>query len=211
MYHITQIKAGSNCYLVTQQDSSILIDTGLKGHEKKILEACQGKNVKLIVLTHGHMDHIQNAAYLAKQLQVPIAMHKDDVVLLQDNLCREMKSNGFMGNVVRFASEMSAKHTENQSFLPDIYLKEGDSLSQYGIDGVVMELPGHTEGSIGILFGDQCLLVGDALMNMFSPGLSLLYENLEEMKRSANKISDLGKIIIYFGHGKAVENRRWVK
>ncbi|WP_349668816.1 MBL fold metallo-hydrolase, partial [Lacrimispora sp.] len=109
MYHIVQIKAGSNCYLVSENDSSILVDTGLKGNERKILNACKGKNITLIVLTHGHIDHIQNAAYLAKQLQVPVAMHQKDVELLQNNLCRVMKSNGFPGNIIRFFSVMSAK------------------------------------------------------------------------------------------------------
>lgn len=211
MYNIIQIKAGSNCYLVSQEDSSILIDTGLKGNEKKILEACQGKNVKLIVLTHGHVDHIQNASYLAKQLQIPIAMHKKDVVLIQNNLCREMKSKGFLGNIVRFFSVVSAKYAEIESFIPDVILKEGDRLLEYGIDGDIVELPGHTEGSIGIMLGDQYLLVGDALMNMFGPGVALLYEDCEEMLKSAKKITDIGRVKIYFGHGKAVKNRRWVK
>lgn len=70
-----------NCYLVTQGDSSILIDAGLKGKEKKIEKTCRERNVRLILLTHGHLDHIQNATYLSKQLQVPVAMHKEDVVL----------------------------------------------------------------------------------------------------------------------------------
>jgi len=211
MYHITQIKAGSNCYLVSQEGVSILVDTGLKQNEKKILKACQGKNVKLIVLTHGHIDHIQNASYLAKQLQVPIAMHKNDIDLIQNNLCREMKSNGLIGNVVKFFSEMSAKYVESQMFTPEILLKEGDKLLEYGIDGEVVELPGHTQGSIGIKLGEEYFLVGDALMNIFGPGESLLYENREEMQKSAKKIADMGKYIIYFGHGKPVLNRKWVK
>lgn len=101
MYDIVKIKAGSNCYLVSENDSSILVDTGLKGNEQKILNACEGKNVTLIVLTHGHIDHIQNAAYLANQLQVPIAMHEKDVALIKNNLCRVMKSKGFPGNIIR--------------------------------------------------------------------------------------------------------------
>lgn len=211
MYQVMQINAGSNCYLITQENSSILVDTGLKGNEKKILEACQGKNVQLIVLTHGHIDHIQNAATLAKQLRVPIAMHKRDIALIQNNLCREMKSKGFLGNVVRFFSVMSAKFAKIQTFIPEVILADGDKLFEYGIDGEIIELPGHTEGSIGIILGDQHLLVGDALMNMFAPGVSLLYENQEEMLQSAKKIEDLGEIIVHFGHGKAVENRVWVK
>lgn len=84
----------SNCYLVTQKEAAILVDTGLKGFEKNILSECEGKQIKLLVLTHGHIDHVQNAVFLAKQLQVPIAMHEKDVPLLKDNLCREMKANG---------------------------------------------------------------------------------------------------------------------
>jgi len=211
MYHIVQIKAGSNCYLVSENDSSILVDTGLKGNERKILNACEGKNVTLIVLTHGHIDHIQNAAYLAKQLQVPVAMHEKDVALIQNNLCREMKSNGFPGNIVRFFSVLSAKYAKIQTFMPDVMLREGDQLLKYGIDGEIIELPGHTQGSIGIKLRDQSLLAGDALMNFFTPGISLLYEDYEQMIKSAERISNMGRLIIYFGHGNAVENRIWVK
>ena len=211
MDQIVQIKAGSNCYLVSENDSSILVDTGLKGNEQKILKACEGKNVTLILLTHGHIDHIQNAAFLAKQLQVPIAMHEKDVTLIQNNLCRDMKSDGFPGNIVRFFSVMSAKYAKTQKFTPDIFLKEGDKLLEYGIDGEIIELPGHTQGSVGVKLKDQCLLAGDALMNFFTPGISLLYENREQMQMSAKRISNMGKIMIYFGHGNAVENRIWVK
>jgi len=55
------------------------------------------------------------------------------------------------------------------------------------------------------------VIVGDALMNLFRPGVSLLYERKEEMLRSADKITNLGDVKIYFGHGKAVNNRKWVK
>ena len=211
MYHIVQIKAGSNCYLVSENDSSILVDTGLKGNQRKILNACKGKNITLIVLTHGHIDHIQNAAYLAKQLQVPVAMLLKDVALLQNNLCRVMLSIGFRGNIIRFFSIMSAKYAKIQTFKPDVMLKEGDQLLKYGIHGEIIELPGHTQGSIGIKLRDQCLLAGDALMIFFTPGISLLYEDYEQMKKSAERISNMGRLMIYFGHGNAVENRIWVK
>lgn len=211
MFQVMQINAGSNCYLVSQEDSSILVDTGLKGNEKRIIGACQEKHVRLIVLTHGHIDHIQNAVCLAKQLHVPIAMHEKDIDLIQDNLCREMKSKGFLGNLVRFFSVLNAKHTKVQKFVPEVVLKDGDKLTKYGIDGEIIELPGHTEGSIGILLGDQHLLVGDALMNMIGPSVSLIYENYEMMQNSAKRIENIGKIIIHFGHGRAVENRVWVK
>lgn len=211
MYEITRISAGSNCYLVTQEDAAILVDTGVKGFENKILGKCEGKQVKLIVLTHGHIDHVQNAVFLAKKLQVPIAMNEQDIPLLKDNLCREMKAKGVLGNLVRFFSVQSAKTAQMESFEPDILLKEGDKLNEFGVDAEVIELPGHTAGSIGLKVGEDCLLVGDALMNMVSPRNTLLYEEYEETIKSAKKIGDMGDRKICFGHGKMVQNRNWVK
>ncbi len=72
-----------------------------------------------------------------------------------------------------------------------------------------MGLPGHTRGSIGIDLDEKAVIVGDALMNMFYPGLSLVYWNRAEMLKSADKISALGARKVYFGHGSPVENRAW--
>ncbi len=57
----------------------------------------------------------------------------------------------------------------------------------------------------------RLIFVGDALMNMFYPTVSMLYHNYEQMLESARKISGLGERIIYFGHGRPKKNRIWVK
>lgn len=75
---------------------------------------------------------------------------------------------------------------------------------------MIVELPGHTKGSIGVKIGDN-LFVGDALMNMFYPTISILYTNEQEMLKSAKYISELGEQTIYFGHGKPKQNRKWVR
>lgn len=65
MVKIHRIASGNvNCYIVADNDKAILIDTGRKKYREKILERCKKFHVSLIVLTHGHMDHCQNAAYL---------------------------------------------------------------------------------------------------------------------------------------------------
>ncbi len=201
---------GSNCYLITNKEKSILIDTGRKNKRNSILKACEGYHIALIVLTHGHIDHVQNAIYLSKRLNAPVAVSKKDVALLKDNLCRTLKSTGILGNVVRFFSVLSAKFEKVETFEPDIFLENGDSLLKYGIDATVIELPGHTEGSIGIKVGKKDLIVGDALMHIIKPSVALLYENREKMILSAKKIQNFSEKTIYFGHGNPVMNRKWV-
>ena len=83
MSNIERIQCGNgNAYLLYDGENAVLIDTCRNKYKEKILERCKTKNVRLIVLTHGHIDHIQNAAFLSKELNAPIAIHKADIVNL---------------------------------------------------------------------------------------------------------------------------------
>lgn len=211
MVKIHRIVGGNvNCYIVADNDKAILIDTGRKKYREKILEKCKEFHVSLIVLTHGHMDHCQNAAYLANALHIPIAMNKKDINLIPDNRKQALLAKTFLGKIVLSVSLSSFEKDSLDVFQPTVYLKNGDDLSGYGVDAKIVELPGHTKGSIGIEVEDN-LFVGDALMNMFYPTVSMLFHDKSEMLDSARKISRLGNRIIYFGHGKPVSNKQWVK
>lgn len=212
MNTIERIKCGNgNCYLIKENDKAILVDTAREKYKNKILEICKKNNVQLIVLTHGHVDHVQNAAFLSKELGVPVAINKADLKLLGNNMNEKLSAHKLLGRIVLKLSEDSFKNDIIPSFMPSVYLNEGDSLSNFGINCTVIQLPGHTEGSIGLNVWGTDLLVGDALMNMFYPTVSMLYGDKKQMLLSADKISKLGKIKIHFGHGKALENRIWIK
>lgn len=212
MPEVKRIKCGNgNCYIVKDGDSSILVDTARTKYREQILAQCRQEHITLILLTHTHMDHCQNAGFLSEQLQVPIAIAREDESLIADNMKQELKADTLLGKVVLAASIQSFHKDVIPSFQPEVFLKEGDSLESYGIHGKVIALPGHTDGSIGIDVEGDGLVVGDALMNMFYPMVSMLYHNREEMLKSAERISGFGERIIYFGHGKPKLNRNWVK
>ncbi len=212
MVDVHRIVSGNvNCYIVTNKDKAILIDTGRKKYREKILEKCKEYHVSLIVLTHGHMDHCQNAAYLANALRIPVAMSEKDMDMIPDNRKQPMSAKTFLGKIVLLVSLSSFEKDSLDVFEPTIYLKNGDNLNEYGIDAKVVELPGHTNGSIGLEIEGDKLFVGDALMNMFYPTVSMLYVDEQEMLSTAKNISELGERTIYFGHGKLKQNRKWVK
>lgn len=149
MVKIHRIASGNvNCYIVADNDKAILIDTGRKKYREKILERCKKFHVSLIVLTHGHMDHCQNAAYLAEALHIPIAMNKNDMDLIPDNRKQSLLAKTLLGKIVLSVSLSSFEMDSLEVFEPIIYLKNGDDLSEYGIAAKVVELPGHTKGSI---------------------------------------------------------------
>lgn len=212
MVDVHRIVSGNvNCYIVTNKDKAILIDTGRKKYREKILEKCKEYHVNLIILTHGHMYHCQNAAYLANALNIPIAMSEKDMDMIPDNREQHMLAKTFLGKIVLSVSLSSFEKDSLDVFEPTIYLKNGDNLNEYGIDAKVVELPGHTNGSIGLEIEGDKLFVGDALMNMFYPTVSVLYVDEQEMLSTAKNIGELGEKTIYFGHGKPKRNRKWVK
>ena len=92
-----------------------------------------------------------------------------------------------------------------------MFLEDGDSLDSYGISAKVVGLPGHTDGSIGLDVAGRDLVVGDALMNMFYPTVSMLYHDREIMLESVKKIERIGPRAVHFGHGKPVRNRKWTQ
>lgn len=211
MSNVKKISCGMvNCYLISEGDSSILVDTGISQFKDKVVKLCENTNVRLIVLTHGHIDHIQNAAYLSQKLKAPIAIHKGDAELTQNNLLQPLKAKGLLGKLLLLASVRSFKKDKVEEFTPSIFLKDEDTLKDYGIDARIVGLEGHTKGSIGLDIKEKYFICGDALMNMPSPSISRLFHDKAQMLKSAMKISNLGDRIIYFGHGGPKKNRSWV-
>lgn len=203
---IKRIQVGNgNCYLMINGKDAILVDTAREKGREKILEACRGYHVTLIALTHGHVDHVQNAAFLAEKLQVPIAMHRADLELLENNEAQPLTARTLAGKIVLAASIRSFRTDPIPTFTPTVFLEDGDRLDQWGVPALVIGLPGHTKGSIGFDFGWD-VIVGDALMNMFRPTVSMLYHDRAEMLRSAGIIGGLWNRTICFGHGKPVRN-----
>lgn len=212
MSEIHRIKCGNgNCYIIENGTNGILVDTGKREFADRVIEQCRAYNVGLIVLTHAHFDHAENAARISDALGIPIAMSEQDCDLITSNNAQAMSAKTFLGKIVLSASMKDFSERTMPQFRPDILLNDGDSLSEYGIDADIIALPGHTKGSIGVDVERKHLIVGDALMNMFYPTVSMLYNDREQMLESARKISGIGGRTVYFGHGKPVSNRRWAR
>lgn len=212
MTEIHRIKCGNgNCYVIENGASGVLVDTGKREFADKVLAACKSYHVGLIVLTHAHFDHAENAARISNALGIPIGMSEKDCNLVASNKNQALFAETFLGKIVLSVSLKDFSARQMSQFKPSIFLNDGDSLADYGIDAKIIALPGHTDGSIGVDVESRHLLVGDALMNMFYPTVSMLYHDKNAMLESARKISALGERTIYFGHGKPTANRQWGK
>lgn len=135
---------GTNSYLVSDQDSTFIIDPGADG--EKILAFIQEKNLEVdkIILTHGHFDHIGAVAYIQEKTGAKLFIHSEDKEYSMDG---QKNLSYFTGDLIETVS-------------PDSLLEEGDLIGNFR----VIHSPGHTPGSIclyneeeGILFSGDTI------------------------------------------------------
>ncbi len=207
---ISRIQCGiDNCFLVKQAGHSILVDTSSWAYCQKVLEVAVREDVQLVILTHGHYDHVCNAVTIANELDIPIAMHAADVDLLKDNHLQRMHASTLRGYIELFCVHKMRRRKVPQTFVPDIFVTEGYWLGEFGIDGKVVELPGHTMGSIGIDIWGTDFIAGDAVTSWPSLGPASVYGNRISMEESCAKIAKIGKRMVHCGHGVSVPNNSW--
>jgi len=169
--------------------------------EKELESAgCYPGNLKLIVLTHGDFDHCGNAAYLCKKFGSQIAMHKDDSGMVEygDMLRNRSKHN----ILIRILFKLFFRLSRPARFTPDFYIDEGYDFSEYGFNAKVLEIPGHSKGSIGILTTSGELFCGDLLANVGKPDIWSIIDDSDAAHTSIEKLKSLQINIVYPGHGQ---------
>ena len=201
-----------NSYLIHTGDGFILVDTGIRSSRGNLEQAldkagCQPGNLKLIILTHGDIDHSDSAAYLRGKYQSKIAMHRGDASMVENAAMRPKRKvtspmMRVMHAIMRLTGSTAKMAATFERFTPDVSLEEGQSLQAYGLDAVVLHIPGHTPGSIGILTGSGELISGDTLENRGKPRPAGIIADEAEFTASLARLAKLNVTTVYPGHGK---------
>ncbi|MEG2813578.1 MAG: MBL fold metallo-hydrolase [Oscillospiraceae bacterium] len=208
---ITMITAGNeNCYVLSNENTTILVDTCSKKARELVWERIKDLPIKLIILTHGHYDHIENAKYFADKFDAKIAMSQLDAELISSPLKNELKAKNFSGKVMLANYKRHVKKNKIDEFEIDIPLYDGFDLNEYGFDAKIISLSGHTKGSVAIISASKMAIVGDTLMNMPTPTTALIAEDFETCEKDVDRLRELSLESIYTGHGKKFNGRIWL-
>jgi glyoxylase-like metal-dependent hydrolase (beta-lactamase superfamily II) len=139
-----------NCSLLwcTKTMRGVLVDAGGDLDRLKLAVGKAGITVEKLLVTHGHMDHCGMTGVLAKELGVPIEGPHEDDRFWVEGLDDPSKRYGLDG----------------ESFEPDRWLVDGDTVSFGEIEMNVIHCPGHTPGHVVFHHPESKLaVVGDVL------------------------------------------------
>jgi glyoxylase-like metal-dependent hydrolase (beta-lactamase superfamily II) len=180
----------TNCYLIgcKKTKKAAVIDPGGEEEVDLILNLLQENNfdLKYIINTHGHIDHIAGNRKLKGKTAASLLIHKLDADMLVDT---NKNFSIFMGK-------------EICSPPADIFLEEGDEIILGSLKLTVFHTPGHTPGGISLIL-DNVIFTGDTL---FAGGIGRTdlpggsYQDLQRSIKEKLLILGNGKII-YPGHG----------
>jgi len=175
----------TNCYLVSEEDSCVIIDPGADADyiTTSILE--KKLKPKAILLTHAHFDHCLACLELKLNFDLPIYLHSLDLPLYRKAI-------------------RSADHWTGESSLllpnPDFNLEDQQTLKFDNLVFQVISTPGHTPGSV-CFATDHSLFTGDTLFAHGIGRTDFSYSNEKDLKKSLKKINRLpGETLIYPGH-----------
>ena len=178
---------GENTYLIADKNTreGAVIDPG--GDIKDLMKYIKENfiEVKYIILTHGHGDHIGCVPELKKATNACIIAHSDEKEILLDK-----KKN--------LSYRMHCGPTE---FEADEYVNEGDSVNLGDLKLKFIHTPGHTKGGMCVKVGNH-MFTGDTLF-AGSMGRTDLYSgDNKQMQKSLSRLKNYeDDIIVYPGHG----------
>lgn len=208
-----------NFYLVDEADGVTLIDAGLPSYGKHLRSAItylgrRRGDIKAVLLTHGHIDHVGGTA-AAADAGARVHLHPADVGLAND--ARKNRTERPLGRYAYWpataaflAHAVASGATHPRQLPPTVDIHDAEVLDAPG-NPRVRHTPGHTDGSCVFHFPDHdALFAGDLLCTSdpltgrhVAPQIQTRGSNLDSGRtmRSLDLITDIDATWVLPGHG----------
>ncbi|MEL7097825.1 MAG: MBL fold metallo-hydrolase [Pseudomonadota bacterium] len=185
---------GTNTYLVGTEQIAV-VDPGpqSEAHLAAILDACAGRKISHIVVTHSHVDHSPLAAPLAERTGAPVLAFGGPEAG-RSAVMQQLAATGLAGGGEGI----------DTSFAPDQALADGAIITGADWKLEVIHTPGHLGNHIALGFGDACL-TADHVMGWATSLVSPPDGDLTDFMASCTRLSERAWRVFYPGHGAPIQ------
>ncbi len=178
---------GQNIFVIYDKDDCVLIDCGYPEHMKEVKKELEGKNIKYVIATHFHPDHIYGISEIGKQ-----------------NLVGSFRVNETLEIF---------DHVGNELYTPNVLVRDKKTIKFGKYNIMLTTNPGHS--NCGMLIEiDNLLFVGDEIitLNDGQPAIPYVAETITQHINALAYISSIcaGKVICP-SHGKVITDKNVIK
>jgi glyoxylase-like metal-dependent hydrolase (beta-lactamase superfamily II) len=205
-----------NSYLVEESGEITIVDAGAPGYWNDLPNELAAMNrsladVRALVLTHAHVDHVGFAERLRSERGVPVSVHELDAKMARGEAKPQNQKMLGIGLValLRFVRLALAKGMLRSTPIVEVStFGDGATLDVPGAPRVI-HVPGHSEGSAALHFPSRSMLcVGDAFatLNVLSgktgPQLAPFGSNFPLARESLKRLEPIEAALVLPGHGQ---------
>jgi glyoxylase-like metal-dependent hydrolase (beta-lactamase superfamily II) len=194
----------ANAYLLENESGLYLIDAGAPGDAGRIQRRMDqlGRNdLRLIYLTHAHIDHFGAAAELQRRTGATVAIHPSDAQDLaagRTSLGSVRGRGRFIGRMLPVLEWLLPPEPVNA----DLLTEDGASLADLGLPARVIHTPGHTQGSSCLVTDDGLVFAGDLVSTTGGPHPQRFFaHDWDQVRESLSRLQATTPSLTYTGHG----------
>ena len=176
----------TNCYILADEESGLCAVIDPADKAERIIEEMEKMNVTpaMILLTHGHYDHVMAVPQIVKATGAKVYIHKKDQWLLE---CDEVLRYGTR------AEGYTVPHVDG-------FLEDGQTIPLGSLNFKVLHTPGHTAGCC-VFLCEEAMFSGDTLFQECCGRTDLETGSLEDILRSLKRLAQLeGNFRVFPGH-----------